>query len=321
MEKYFKDFCKEIRLTSYQESDAQTKYTNVCKTLHNSYYENEYDEKNKLLFGSYRTKTNIRPISEMQDVDVLFKIPEEIFDKFENYKSNGQSALLQEIRDVLKKTYSTTDRIRGWGKVVLVKMSDGKHNVEVLPAFEKDDGTFLIPDTKNGGSWEPFDPRQEIKKFRESNKTANGLTAELTKMLKSWVKNTSTLSYTSYDLLNDVIDFLHTEFTSGAEYDEYHEVIRNFFDYIYHRCTDDDRKSHIETAYNRTIKAIEYMDEDKLKEASVQWRLIFGKLFPEVKSNIHIPPVVKPIKKEISPWSKLYYLNMISNIYTKDIPN
>ena len=31
MEKQFKDFCENIRLTSQQETDAQTKYSGVCK--------------------------------------------------------------------------------------------------------------------------------------------------------------------------------------------------------------------------------------------------------------------------------------------------
>ena len=62
----------------------------VCKKLHDSYYDNEYDEKTKFLFGSYKTKTNVRPLSEDQDVDVLFKIPEEIFIKVKAYKNNGQ---------------------------------------------------------------------------------------------------------------------------------------------------------------------------------------------------------------------------------------
>ena len=57
MEKQFKDFCENIRLTSQQETDAQTKYSGVCKKLHDHYYETQYDGGTKLLFGSYKTKT------------------------------------------------------------------------------------------------------------------------------------------------------------------------------------------------------------------------------------------------------------------------
>lgn len=304
MEKQFKKFSEEIRLTSNQSDDAKTKYTGVCKVLHKKYYENNYDGKSKLLFGSYKTKTNIRPISEMQDVDVLFKIPQNTFDKFNNYDSNGQSALLQEIKDVLKNTYNTTDKISGWGKVVLVKMADGSHNIEVLPALENEDGTFTIPETANGGSWENFDPRKQVVEFTTSNSDTSGLTADLARMMKSWKRKSSTMLYSSHMLLNDIIEFLNSEFTNGAEYEDYHEVVKNFFDYIKNDCTDNDRKNHITTAFNRAVKAIEYMDDNKPKEASEEWRKIFGEKFPKVsenpkKNSNHVIPIVNPAR----PWS------------------
>lgn len=306
MKKQFKKFSEEIRLTSNQSDDAKTKYTGVCKVLHKEYYGNNYDGNSKFLFGSYKTKTNIRPISEMQDVDVLFKIPQETFDKFDNYDSNGQSALLQEIKNVLKNTYSTTDKVSGWGKVVLVKMTDGSHNVEVLPALENEDGTFTIPETANGGSWDNFDPRKQVDEFTTSNSDTNGLTADLGRMMKSWKRKASSMLYSSHLLLNDIIEFLNSEFSDGAEYDDYHEVVKNFFDYIKNNCTDSDRKSHITTACNRAVKAIEYMDDDKPKEASEEWRKIFGDKYPKVsenpkKNSNKVIPIYNPAR----PWSRL----------------
>lgn len=306
MKEQFKKFNEDIKLTSNQREDAKMKYTNVCKTLHKKYYDSDFDGKTKLLFGSYKTKTNTRPLSEMQDVDVIFKITQETFDKFFNYKSNGPAALLQEIKDVLKETYTTTDKIRAWAKVVLVKMADNTHNVEVLPALELENGTFTIPNSTNGGSWENFDPRKQIDEFQASNDTTNGLTAELARMMKSWNRNISSMYYPSHELLNDIIAFLKTEFTTGAEYEDYHEVVKNFLDYVKSRCNNEDRKSHIQTAYNRVVKAIEYMDDDKPKEASEEWRKIFGDKFPKVhenpkKEHKHIVPIVNPV----SPWSKL----------------
>lgn len=305
MKKEFKQFCEDIRLTPNQNDDAKTKYTNVCKTLHKEYYELEYDGKTKLLFGSYKTKTNIRPLTEMQDVDVIFKIPQETFDKFDDYESNGQAALLQEIKNILKDTYSTTDKIRAWAKVVLVKMAGGTHNVEVLPALEKEDGTFTIPNSENDGSWENLDPRKQIDEFQTLNDNTNGLTAELGRMMKSW-KNTSSMAYSSYELLSDIMAFLETEFTEGADYVDYCEVVKNFFDYLKSNRNDSNTESYIKTAYNRAVKAIEYMDNDKPKEASEEWRKVFGDKFPKVKENPKkepkmVPPIITPAR----PWSKL----------------
>lgn len=305
MKNEFLKFIQNIKLTPAQMEDAKAKYEGVCKKLHDSYYDSDYDGNTKFLFGSYKTKTNVRPLSEDQDVDVLFKIPQEIFDKFDNYENNGQSALLQELKDYLKEKYTTTDRISGWGKVVLVKFYKGHHNVEVLPALEQEDGRFLIPDSENGGSWEKFDPRKQVDVFRTSNGNTDGLTVELSRMLKTWVKNTSSLYYKSYELIEDVIEFLETEFEDGADYEEYHNVVKNFFDYLKRTCGDN-IKSHVETAYNRAIKAIEYMDRDKPKGASEEWRKIFGNEFPCVKENPseETKKESRVIVNPSPPWSK-----------------
>ncbi len=290
MKENFKTFASNIQLTKAQRDDAKTKYQNVCKTLYKKYYTGNYDSHKQFLFGSYKTKTNIRPIDEMQDVDVLFKIPKATFEKFDNYESNGQSALLQEIKDTLKQTYTTTDTIKGWGKVVLVKFSENKHNVELLPAYEQEDGTFLIPNAENGGSWDTFDPRAEVKKFQESNsgtedtEGTNGFTAELSRMIKCWIRNTSTLTYKSFMVVNDIIEFLENNYTEGASHDEYPNVLKDFFDFL-DKKYDDDKTSHIETVLNRANNAITHMDNNKPKDASEEWRKIFGDKFPLTKEN------------------------------------
>lgn len=237
---------------------------------------------------------------------MLFKIPQETFDKFDNYTSNGQSALLQEIKEILEKTYSTTETIKSWGKIVLVEMAENTHNIEILPALENDNGTFIIPDTKNGGRWESFDPRGQVNDFQTSNTNTNGLTADLGRMMKSWKRNISTMTYSSYELLADIINFLETEFKEGAAIEDYHEVVKNFFDYLNNDRNDNNTKGHIKTAYNRAIKAIENMDNDKPKEASEEWRKIFGDNFPKVKKNSKkgsskCAPIINPPK----PWSRL----------------
>lgn len=284
MKKQFTKFSENIRLKESQETDAKTKYNGVCKTLHKSYYDNEYDGKTKLLFGSYRTKTNTRPLSENQDVDVIFKIPEETYNKFKNYNGNGPSALLQEIKNILAKTYTTTDRIKGWGKVVLVKFANNKHNTEVLPAFELENKTFIIPNSENGGSWDDFDPRDQLEIFRSSNTTTNSLTADLTRMMKTWVDNTSSLSYKSYNLLNDIMNFLKTNYKNGADYSDYHLVINDYFKYLEDNC-DSGLDGHLKSALDRADKAVVYIGNNKPSEASIEYRKIFGSEYPLVTVN------------------------------------
>lgn len=285
MDKVFKNFLNNITLTSSQQEDAKKKYTGVCQKLYSKYYgAREFDRNKKFLFGSYKTKTNIRPLISMQDVDVLFKIPQDVFDKFDKYKGNGQAALLQEVKDVLKEKYTTTDTIKAWGKVVLVQFSENHHNVELLPALEQEDGTFLIPNSENGGFWDTFDPKSEVEKFIESNDCTDNLTRDLAKMLKAWAHSTATMSYKSCERLEDIIDFLRENYATGRKETEYGKVVFDFFDYLRHRCKEE-ISTHVETAYKRAQKALEYQDAGKEKDASEEWGKIFGSEFPLIKEN------------------------------------
>ncbi len=302
METEFSKFINEITLTSTQREDAQTKYTGVCKKLYSNYYEGEYDDGKKYLVGSYKTKTNVRPLTEDQDVDVIFKIPQSTFDKYDQYESNGQSALLQEIRNILKEKYTTTDTIKAWGKVVLVQFQYNHHNVELLPALEQEDGTFLIPNSENGGSWETFDPRAEVERFKTSNDNTDGLTRELAKMLKAWAHNTTSMSYKSCMRLDDAITFLDEFYPKGKGTTSYAKIVFDFFDYMSSRC-DDDIKSYINTALSHARKAIEYDNNEKPMEASEQWRSIFGDKFPKVQSNPIKKNESQSIINPIRPWS------------------
>lgn len=302
MEREFLDFINEITLTQCQCEDAQTKYTGVCQKLYSHYYNGEYDDGKKYLFGSYKTKTNVRPLTEDQDVDVLFKIPQSTYDKFDKYESNGQAALLQEVRNILKEKYTTTDTIKAWGKVVFVQFQENHHNVELLPALEQDDGAFLIPNSENGGSWETFDPRAEVERFQTSNESTNGLTRELAKMLKTWAHNTTSMSYKSCKRLDDVITFLDVFYPQGKETTSYAKIVFDFFDYMSSRCGDD-IKSYINTALSHARKALEYDSNEKPVEASEQWRTIFGDKFPKVQSNPIKKNESQSIINPIRPWS------------------
>lgn len=284
MKVQFNKFNSSIRLTEEQEIDAKTKYDGICKTLHDYYFDNEYNGKSKFLFGSYKKRTNIRPITAQQDVDVIFKMPCSEFEKYDNYNSNGQSALLQKIRDILKDKYTTTNTIKGWGKVVLIKFAENKHNVEVLPAWENEDGSFKIPNTENGGSWETFNPKESLTFFTNSNSVTNGTTAKMSRMMKSWKRNTSSLKLKSFELENYVINFLNNNYNQELSDAQ---LSQNFFSYLLKKVNEED-KSFVQTALNRSLKAINFESEGKYYKASEEWRKVFGKKFPKWKDSIRI---------------------------------
>ena len=289
----FADLNENIKLTEAQRDDAQTKYTGVCKTLHAHFYpDTEYDGDTKLLFGSYAEHTAIRPMSEDQDVDVLFKIPEETYQQYAAYQSGGQSALLQETRKVLSDSrYGLGEKPKAWGKVILVKTADGTHNVELLPAYEQADGTFIIPNSENGSSWDFFDPRTQLEQFRASNKQTDGLTGDLYRMAKRWAREASSVSIKSFQLKNFVMSFLATYGYSGKEYAR---IVADFFAYLL-VIADADNRSYVETAKSRADKALAFEAEGKDEEATTEWKKVFGDSFPAtgVEKSVGITLVQK----------------------------
>jgi len=277
-QKQFEKFYENIKLTKKQRNDAKTKYKGVCEKLHDYYYSDlEYSGKTKLLIGSYGKKTNIRP---PRDVDVIFIMPADKFEQYNNHQSNGQSRLLQDIRNILNEKYTATNSIRAWGMVVLIEFSDGTHNVELLPAWEQDNGTFIIPNTKNNGSWDVWDYRRELDRIDKSNNETNGITRFLIRTLKKWTDN-CTVKLNSFQIEDYVLAFLETQQTEGNSYSL---LIKNVFSYIDNRSPVE-AKSHIETAYTRAKKAYDFEQNEKMGEATTEWKKLFGDDFPKYEER------------------------------------
>ena len=183
MDEHFELLHDRLKLTPKQREDVKKKYDGVSKSLYGEFYEGEYNLRTRLIIGSHGKKTETRhPVG---DVDLIFKISKADLDRYQAYESNGPSALLQRARTQLKKTYPNTTEIKSWGKVVLVPFGDGQHDVEVLPCYENEDGTFIVPNSEDDGSWDAFDPREEMRNIAESQKLT-GLTRRMIKMLKRW---------------------------------------------------------------------------------------------------------------------------------------
>ena len=67
-------------------------------------YYNLTDEKEEHMYivGSVGRNT---AISGNSDLDILFDLPESVYKKYDDYEGNGQSALLQDVKKVLKEKY------------------------------------------------------------------------------------------------------------------------------------------------------------------------------------------------------------------------
>jgi len=278
MDEHFKLLHDNIRLTKSQRDDVKTKISGVSRSLYSEFYDNDYNRKTRLVIGSHGKRTQVRyPIG---DIDLIFKISKEDLDRYQAYDGNGPSALLQRARVQLRKTYRNTSIIRTWGKVVLVKFSDGYHDVEVIPCFENNDNTFTIPNTEGNdgkGSWDIFDPRAEVDIVSESH-ARTGITREFIKIAKRW-KNNATLGVKSYQIEFFSVSFLDEYYSEEKTWSQLYE---EFMQWLEKQSADysNDDESKILTARKRASKARELELDNKFAEASDEWRKIFGKQFP-----------------------------------------
>lgn len=148
----FEQLHRNLALTQNQQQDALTKYTGVVSCLNRNYYGTSSSTDNNFMVGSWGKATAIRP---PRDVDLYFVLPPEVYYRFQGNLWNRQSALLQEVKTALSRTYHDTD-MSGDGQVVVVRF--GSYAVEVVPAFLLQSGQYWICDTHNGGTYKESDP-------------------------------------------------------------------------------------------------------------------------------------------------------------------
>lgn len=109
----FDKLLSNLQLTPEQKQDGVTKANGVYQCL-NSHYYGTNSNKNGWYVGSWGKETAIRP---PRDVDVMFVLPDAVYWRFQANIGNRQSQILQEVKNILLRTYPSTD-IRGDGQVV-----------------------------------------------------------------------------------------------------------------------------------------------------------------------------------------------------------
>ncbi|MBL8122412.1 hypothetical protein JNM87_06740 [Candidatus Saccharibacteria bacterium] len=275
MDEHFELLHEHLKLTPNQRAEVRRKYDGVSRSLYSEFYDSDYNPRTRLIIGSHGKKTETRhPIG---DIDLIFKISKADLERYQGYESNGPSALLQRARTKLQETYPNTTEIKSWGKVVLVGFGDGQHKVEVLPCYENDDGTFTVPNSENGGSWDNFDPRKEMNEIAESH-AQTGITRQMIKMIKRWRrKNNATIK--SYQIEFFCVSFLSTEYETNISWSQ---LMEEFFTWLELQSEDYDSEalSKVTSAKNRASKARGYELDDNFEDACVEWRKIFGRQFP-----------------------------------------
>ena len=285
----FRTFEQNLQLTEAQIEDGVKKVLGVQQCLNRHYYGSSHGMEHCFLVGSWGKGTLTRP---PRDIDIYFVLPAHVFQRFSTNVGNRQSALLQEVKNVLARTYSTTE-MRGDGQVVVVKFST--MNVEVVPAFSLGNDRYLICDTHDGGRYVETAPKSEWDCIN-SNDTANADNLRpLIKMLKAWQAYCS-VPIKSFQLELVVVEFLRQSPWRLKGYFYYDWLMRDFFAFLYHSANryvyvpgtnepiflGDAWQSRAESAYGRALKACEYEQLDLVRMAGEEWQKIFG---PQIRKN------------------------------------
>lgn len=220
----FKNFCKKIKL---DDSAMRTTSAEIAKKLNKEFYDVTGEESEHMyIVGSVGRKTAIKGSS---DLDLLFVLPDEIYDKYNGYESGGQSQLLQEVKNVLKERYPKTE-ISGDGQVVVIDFD--AYTVELVPAFINDDTSFVYPDTHDGGSWKITKPLLEQEACDDIDDSSNGAFRNFTGILRTW-KNNVGFSFSGLLIDTLVAEFFeNNDCFEDATYYDYRKILLDLFGFL-----------------------------------------------------------------------------------------
>ncbi|EKO3965174.1 SMODS domain-containing nucleotidyltransferase [Vibrio fluvialis] len=286
----FSTFCSALRMSDDVVSNVSYRAKQITKRVNSDFRGLDCDISYSLFVGSYGRGTDIL----VSDIDMIIQLPYEQYEKYNGYQTNGQSALLQAVRDSIKKTYSTT-HISGDGQVVKLNFSDGIC-YEIVPAFINKDGeSFTYPDTNDGGKWKVTNPRAEIKEMNAANNGWNKNLKRLCRMARAWKDEWDV------PIGGLLIDTLAYNFLKQWEYKDksftyYDWMTRDFFAYLKDQDPDKNywlapgslqyvwRKGKFEykalRCYNIAIEALGYERDNMDVLANLKWREIYGNKFP-----------------------------------------
>lgn len=223
----FEEFITSLQIIDTEEEIKRVK--EITKRLNKSYYDDHESETDHCeVVGSLGRNTAIKSFS---DVDMLFILPNSKKKQYDDHDGNGQSKLLQDVKKEIKKRYPKTT-VRGDGQVVVVRFESLNKIVEVCPVFEKTNGSFLYPDSNNGGSWKTTDPLPEIKEANSFNTTTNSNFSYVCQLIRAWKNN---IGFKFGGLLIDTL--VHKFFNQHSKYytatfSDYLDLLKGLFKYL-----------------------------------------------------------------------------------------
>lgn len=270
-----------LEITGLQNATVATRQKNVRKAV-----EKRLTVLNSFVTGSYKRHTMISPLKEA-DIDIFVVLDPSY------YNANGYTAVLDKVRSALLETYTSTPKISRNGQAVTVTFTD--FIVDVVPAFNRKGGGYLIPNTVEK-RWISTDPTKHESFISNANAKHGGDLVPLIKMLKRWNRTTNKALGSFYlELLTEQIlrNVKISSMSSGCCYvfDEGRSRVQYTVadpaglssaqvQGLAGAATKQEAVKRFETAYARAVRAEEFESRGNIQAAVGEWKKVFGDYFP-----------------------------------------
>ncbi len=265
------------------------RYGELTSALNKQFRDTESSTANTLQVGSFGRKTGIHGIS---DLDMLYIMPKH---KWSSYENGGQLKLLQDTKAAILERYRTT-KVRVDRLVVTVTYTN--FHVEVQPVFQQDDGSYLYPDTKDGGRWKTTKPKEEMKAVADMDAVKNSNLRRLCKMIRAWRNKHG---FAMGGLLVDTLAYKFIESTSDYDtksYLYYDHLSRDFFEYIAelpeqneYAAPGSGQRVRVKKKFQKKAKkahrlCLEAIAAEGQSGVNDKWKKVYGRPFPSAKKSI-----------------------------------
>lgn len=285
----FRLFCNDLLVGATKRSTIASRKDSISKRLNKDFWDMDTTH-GAFYVGSYGRNTANGWIS---DIDMAFEMPPSLYNKYDAWTSNGQSAFLQAVKNSIIQTYWNTS-LKADGQIIEVAFSDGM-KFEVLPVFKNYAGSYTFADANNSGSWKTTNPKPEIQAIKDGDSLTNNNLRNLCRMARAWA------FYCSVPIKGILIDTLAYRFLTNwsnrnQSYLYYDFMSRDFFEYLKNQSENQTTwyalgsgqsitnysnfRPKAKTAYNLALEAIEYDSKNCEWSSKQKWREIYGSRFP-----------------------------------------
>jgi len=277
----FSKLLDNLQITDLQDATVTIRQQNIRDAV-----AKELTVLTSFVTGSYRRNTLLAPLAKA-DIDIFVILDPKY------YATDGYANLIDRVKRVMKATYPNTPEISRNGQAVTVSFTDFR--VDVVPAFHRQGGGYLIPDCVMK-RWISTDPTRHVAIWNDANIAHRAQLVPVLKMIKQWNRAHSAL-LRSFHLETLVVQILTnvniSDMPSAARYvfDKAREATRyvvsdpagysgDIAAYLDTTEKISEVVKRFETAYTQAAEAERLAASNQIQQAFAKWRTVFGDPFP-----------------------------------------